>query len=103
MNASLYNKEFADAKGKFARNFRQGSAAHDYWALAEARLHVVGFHNLKPWDHAAGVLIHAEAGGYQRLLSGDAYSPVVAGQTDLVSAPTEAIWRRVAALARAET
>ena len=27
LNASLYNKEFADAKGKFARNFRQGSAA----------------------------------------------------------------------------
>jgi fructose-1,6-bisphosphatase/inositol monophosphatase family enzyme len=99
LNASLYNKEFVAAKGKFARNFRQGSAAHDYWTLAEGTLHVLGYRTLKPWDHAAGVLIHAEAGGYQCLLSGAAYSPVVAGQTGLLCAPSAAIWQRVAALA----
>ncbi len=103
LNAALYNREFAGAKGKFARNAHQGSAAHDYWALAEGRLHVSGYKNLKPWDHAAGTLIHTEAGGYHRLLSGEAYNPVVAGQTGLVSAPSRDVWERVAEMARAGT
>lgn len=100
LNAALYNKQFAGAKGTFARNVMQGSAAHDYWALAEGRLHLSGYKNLKPWDHAAGVLIHSEAGGYARLLSGTPYSPVVAGQAGILSAPSEDVWRRVAALAQ---
>lgn len=99
LNAALYNKQFAGAKGAFARNVNQGSAAHDYWALAEGRLHLSGYKNLKPWDHAAGVLIHAEAGGYARLLSGAAYDPVAAGQTGILSAPSQDVWRRVADLA----
>ena len=103
LNAALYNREFAGAKGHFARNVRQGSAAHDYWALAEGRLHVSGYKNLKPWDHAAGLLIHAEAGGYHRLLSGAAYSPVAAGQTNLLSTPSEDVWQRIEALAHAKT
>jgi fructose-1,6-bisphosphatase/inositol monophosphatase family enzyme len=103
LNAALYTKEFVMAKGKFARNLRQGSAAHDYWALAEGRLHVLGYKNLKPWDHAAGLLIHAEAGGYHRLRSGAAYSPVITGQTGLLAAPSEEIWQRVDALADAKT
>ncbi|MBX7198588.1 MAG: inositol monophosphatase [Rhodospirillaceae bacterium] len=98
LNAALYDKKFAGAKGAFARNANQGSAAHDYWALAEGRLHISGYKNLKPWDHAAGVLIHAEAGGYGRLLSGAPYNPVVAGQTGILSAPSPDIWQRVAAL-----
>ena len=100
LNAALYNREFAGAKGKFARNAHQGSAAHDYWALAEGRLHVSGYKNLKPWDHAAGTLIHTEAGGYHRLLSGEAYNPVVAGQTGLLSAPSRDVWERVSEMAR---
>lgn len=103
LSAALYNREFAGAKGKFARNAHQGSAAHDYWALAEGRLHVSGYKNLKPWDHAAGTLIHAEAGGYRRLLSGAAYSPVVAGQTGLLSAPSAEVWEKVAALGTGRT
>lgn len=99
LNAALYEKKFTAAKGAFARNIGHGSAAHDYWALAEGRLHVSGYRNLKPWDHAAGVLIHAEAGGYARLLAGAPYNPVIAGQTGILSAPSEDVWRRVAALA----
>ncbi|WP_328286609.1 inositol monophosphatase family protein [Pseudorhizobium marinum] len=29
--------------------------------------------SLRPWDHAAGVLIHAEAGGHGAILSSEAY------------------------------
>lgn len=98
LNAALYAQEFAGAKGAFARNAMQGSAAHDYWALAEGRLHLTGYKNLKPWDHAAGVLIYAEAGGYSKLLSGAPYNPLAADQKNILSAPSGEIWRRVAAL-----
>jgi fructose-1,6-bisphosphatase/inositol monophosphatase family enzyme len=37
----------------------------EYLAMAQGRLDFVRYgHRLKPWDHAAGILIHAEAGGY---------------------------------------
>ncbi|MCB2109321.1 MAG: inositol monophosphatase, partial [Rhodobacteraceae bacterium] len=75
MVAALYNKELAALKGKFARIQWTGCAGHDYWSAVEGRVHVVAFRNLKPWDHAPGVLIHAEAGGYGRLLSGERYNP----------------------------
>lgn len=102
LNAALYAKEFAATKGAFARNVMHGSAAHDYWALAEGRLHISGYKNLKPWDHAAGVLIYEEAGGYSRLLSGAPYNPVAAGQVGLMSAANAEIWQRVATLRQAD-
>lgn len=37
----------------------------EYLAMAQGRLDFVRYGlRLKPWDHAAGILIHAEAGGY---------------------------------------
>jgi fructose-1,6-bisphosphatase/inositol monophosphatase family enzyme len=101
LNAALYNRDLALAKGRFARIIRHGSAAHDYWALAEGRMHVLAYRRMKPWDHAAGVLIHAEAGGYNRLMNGAPYSPVGREQTGLLCAPSKEIWQRVNALAEA--
>ena len=46
------------------------------------------------WDHAAGVLIHREAGGYTARVDGAPYRPVdrVPG---LLSAPDEETWQRI--------
>ncbi|HSV29961.1 MAG TPA: inositol monophosphatase, partial [Candidatus Omnitrophota bacterium] len=49
---------------------RRGSAAHDYLDLVTGRLHFAHFKKLMPWDHAAGVLMHAEAGGYGAMMDG---------------------------------
>ncbi len=95
MVASMHNKDLGALRGKFARNIRLGSAAHDYWSLAEGRSQVLAYRKLKPWDHAAGLLIHEEAGGYNRLLSGERYDPTLREQTGLLCAPTEAIWREI--------
>lgn len=95
MVAGMHNKDLGVLRGKFARNIRLGSAAHDYWALAEGRSQVLAYRKLKPWDHAAGVLIHAEAGGYNRLLSGERYDPTIRDQMGLLCTPTEAIWRQI--------
>jgi len=100
MVAAMHNKDLGALRGKFARNIRLGSAAHDYWALAEGRSQVLAYRRLKPWDHAAGLLIHEEAGGYNRLLSGDRYTPVIRDQMGILCTPTEAVWRKVKELVK---
>ncbi len=48
---------------------RVGCVGRDYMDLALGRLHFARYaFQLKPWDHAAGVLMHSEAGGASRLL-----------------------------------
>ncbi|MBL8645163.1 MAG: inositol monophosphatase [Rhodospirillaceae bacterium] len=99
LTAALYDKELAPIKGKFGRIARSGCAGHDYWAAAEGRLHIVSFRKLQPWDHAPGLLIHAEAGGYARMLDGEAYSPGrPTGLTGVLAAPSQDIWANVVAV-----
>lgn len=50
-------------------------AAHEYRLAATGGAHLLVYNRLMPWDHAAGVLIHAEAGGYSAQLDGTPYSP----------------------------
>lgn len=47
---------------------RYGCAGRDYMDLVIGGLHFARYSGrLKPWDHAAGVLIHGEAGGFAAL------------------------------------
>ena len=80
---------------------RYGCVGHEYMDLARGRLHFARYANrLKPWDHAAGVLVHEEAGGFSGLLDGgDAYAPktgIVYGT--LLLAPDEANWKSLRTL-----
>src|SRR5690606_6335287 len=52
-------------------------AGIDYLMLAGGSAEYGVHANLKPWDHAAGVLMHQEAGGYSAVLvDGQPYRPV---------------------------
>lgn len=66
-------------------------AAHEYRLLAAGITHFGVYNKLMPWDHLAGVLIHAEAGGTSALLDGTAYRPGVT-TGGLLLAPDEASW-----------
>lgn len=69
------------------------SAAQEYLRLLEGRSHYALYHRLMPWDHAAGVLMHGEAGGHAALSDGRPYGPSVAtGGASLLMAPDEASW-----------
>lgn len=71
-------------------NFR--CAAHEYRLAATGGLHALVYNRLMPWDHSAGVLIHAQAGGYAAQFDGSAYSPWKhAG--GLICAPDQAGWQ----------
>ncbi|TCH96954.1 inositol monophosphatase [Roseococcus sp. SYP-B2431] len=54
-------------------NFR--CAAHEYRLAATGGTQLLVYNRLMPWDHAAGVLIHAEAGGHSAQFDGTPYSP----------------------------
>ncbi len=78
-----------------ARLVRYRCAGQEYLDLARGRLHFARYGGrLKPWDHAAGVLIHREVGGFGALTEGQApYSPrsgVVRGT--LLLAPDANTW-----------
>ncbi|MCG5241167.1 inositol monophosphatase family protein [Azospirillum doebereinerae] len=68
------------------------SAAQEYLRLLEGRAHYSLYHRLMPWDHAAGVLLHAEAGGHAALIDGTPYGPAALNGS-LLLAPDPASWR----------
>ena len=66
-------------------------AAHEYRAAAAGFCHVLLYSKLMPWDHAAGALIHREAGGYSAQFDGAPYRPTSFGG-GLICAPDEVSW-----------
>jgi fructose-1,6-bisphosphatase/inositol monophosphatase family enzyme len=66
-------------------------AAHTYRLLAGGHIHFAFWSSVKPWDHAAGWLIHQEAGGYAATFEGAPYRPADR-EAGLVSAPDRATW-----------
>ncbi|GAB6053615.1 inositol monophosphatase family protein [Magnetospira thiophila] len=78
---------------------RMFCAGCEYMALAEGHLHISSFDRLKPWDHAAGVLIHREAGGFDGQGSdGAAYRPDGPLSGQLILAPDQDTWKTLSAL-----
>jgi fructose-1,6-bisphosphatase/inositol monophosphatase family enzyme len=69
-------------RSRLARNqtkalsqFGYRCAAHEYRLLASGHAHFVVYTKLMPWDHLAGALIHAEAGGQVARFDGSPYLP----------------------------
>jgi fructose-1,6-bisphosphatase/inositol monophosphatase family enzyme len=88
-------------RGTVCRNLPRLAAAWDYrCAAAQYRMaagghvHALVYERLMPWDHAAGWLLHREAGGFSARFDGSPYGPAhIDG--GLICAPDEATWRAV--------
>lgn len=81
---------------------RQRCTGHEYIDLATGQIDYAQYRRLKPWDHAAGVLIHAEAGGFSRLRgSGRPYraEPAII-EEPLLLAPDASAWQALDDLLR---
>ena len=66
-------------------------AAHEYRMAAAGHTDLLFYNKLMPWDHAAGWLLHQEAGGYSAHFDGTPYRPThLTG--GLICAPDEASW-----------
>ncbi len=60
---------------KVAAAFDLRCAAHQYRMLASGTCHFILANKLLPWDHAPGVLLHQEAGGFSARFDGTPYQP----------------------------
>lgn len=69
-------------------------AGSEYLALARGSTHYAIFTRLLPWDHAAGHLIHAEAGGHAAMLDERPYRPEPI-EGNLLIAPDEGTWHEL--------
>lgn len=69
-------------------------AAHEYRLAAAGHCQVLFYNKLMPWDHAAGWLLHREAGGHSAHFDGSPYLPTHT-TGGLLCAPTQASWHEV--------
>jgi fructose-1,6-bisphosphatase/inositol monophosphatase family enzyme len=67
-------------------------SAHEYRMIAGGHAHVLMYGRLMPWDHAAGWLLHHEAGGYSAHFDGSPYKPTHRGG-GLLYAPDAGSWK----------
>ena len=82
------------AKTKACFNYR--CAAYEYRMISEGLCHFSLHYKLMPWDHAAGVLIHAEAGGFSALFDGTPYD-ATRHEGGIISAPDRETWEVIKA------
>lgn len=85
-----------DLCSRFGTVINAGSCGIEYIELARGAIEFAHYRRLKPWDHAAGELIHREGGGYAACLDGARYRPATPGNGGLLLAPDRAAWEEVA-------
>lgn len=77
------------AKVRAAPSYRCG--AHEYRMIAGGHYHFLLQGKIMPWDHAAGWLIHREAGGFAARLDGSPYNAAT-HSGGILCAPDEDSW-----------
>ena len=68
-------------------------AGAEYLRLAAGEMHYTLFSRMMPWDHAPGILIHREAGGWARTLDDRPYDPAEFAGPGLLMAPDAESWQ----------
>lgn len=69
-------------------------SAHEYRTVAQGNADFVLSGSTHPWDHAAGALICAQAGGHVEMLSGGPYDATLKSGY-LLAAPDKTTWNRL--------
>lgn len=67
-------------------------AGREYKELACGGRQFTTFYNLKPWDHAPGLLIHDEAGGHSAMMDDEKPYSFLRHQGPLLAAPSHEAW-----------
>jgi fructose-1,6-bisphosphatase/inositol monophosphatase family enzyme len=83
-----------ESSGRIGRVRNRGCSGLEYAELVLGRAHFSLHSRSLPWDHAAGMLITAEAGGLAAFLDGSRYDPRIADRAVLAAA-SDAVWRTV--------
>ncbi len=67
---------------------------HEYRLATSGALDFLIYGRLMPWDHAPGLLIHREAGGYSAQIDGMPYGPSTR-QIGVIAAPDRTSWEHL--------
>jgi fructose-1,6-bisphosphatase/inositol monophosphatase family enzyme len=94
MFARELQAELAPRVLRFSRTTTWRCSAWEYRMLVTGTMSFCLNAGIMPWDHAAGVLIHSEAGGHAALLSGEPYRPTMT-EGFLLTAPDRQSWEEV--------
>ena len=73
----------------------QRCAGLEYLNLLTGEMTFTLFTRLMPWDHAAGILLHAEAGGYSACFDGTPYGARRYREIGVLMAPDRGAWDRL--------
>ena len=84
-----------DLPDRFARITASRCIGVDYCGLADGDIHFAHYRGVSAWDHAAGVLIHAEAEGFCRSLDRTPYRVGAPGEGGILLAPDPATWENL--------
>ncbi|MGE0725989.1 MAG: inositol monophosphatase [Alphaproteobacteria bacterium] len=87
-------RKIAGRSNRVGPTFTLRCAGQEYLALLRAQSHFSIYHRILPWDHAAGHLLHREAGGHSARLDGSPYRPSVF-DGGLLLAPDPAAWEAI--------
>lgn len=68
---------------------------HEYRLAASGATDFLVYGQMMPWDHAAGLLIHREAGGYAALFDGAPYRPAVRSLQGVIVVPDQPAFEAV--------
>jgi fructose-1,6-bisphosphatase/inositol monophosphatase family enzyme len=86
--------EMANLMTRFQRLYMLRCAAHEFRMVAQGHVDFVLCSSLSPWDHAAGALLVARAGGHVACLDGSEYRAQMRSGY-LLCASDAATWGRV--------
>ncbi|NLQ18340.1 inositol monophosphatase [Marinomonas sp. M1K-6] len=86
--------DFAQKAARFVR-INNLPSCPAYRQIAQGHFHFSLTYKMLPWDHAAGVLIHTEAGGVCRTLDGQEYRPTML-DGEMLAAQSEQQWQALA-------
>ena len=102
MTASLGNfrqNKFRDnlSSDEIPKNMlRYRCIGREYTDMTLGKIHFAEYFILKPWDHAAGLLIISEAGGYHAYIDSQIpYKPIPTNRENLLVATSESEWLKL--------
>lgn len=87
-----YRRIWGKGRGRLGNVFNARCVGQEYLARLKGRMHFGVYTRMKPWDHAAGILMHQEAGGIARMGDGTPYRPAEGGHVCLLT-PDEDLWQ----------
>jgi fructose-1,6-bisphosphatase/inositol monophosphatase family enzyme len=105
LNGSIYGRVFRTSepfrriwsrgRGPLGHVFNARCVGQEYLARVLGRMHFGLYTRLNPWDHAAGCLIHAEAGGHVALFDGTPYRPARRDGPGTLLTPDRDLWEEI--------